>query len=134
MEFNGLKSGRTKSWPSVSRSSLAQTPSGSSFKSINANTLFLCLQLREFTSILNTKCQTPSPTTCIKSLLNSKTSLKHNVTKESHPFSSRNAISYLVCWESSEKSRTTSSWKNLRRCFKLSRSSSTQAMSSCSMS
>lgn len=134
MEFNGRKSGRTRSWPSVSRSSSAQTPSGNSFKSINANTPSQCLQLRESTSISNTKCQIPNPITCIKSSQNSKTSPKQSATKESHPFSSRNAICYRVCWECSERSRTTSSWTSWRRCFRLSRSSSTQATSSCSMS
>lgn len=133
-EFNGRKSGRTRSWRSVSRSSSAQTPSGNSFRSTNANTRSQFLPLREFTSILNTKCQIPNPTTCIKSSQNLKTFPKQSATKESHPSSSRNAISCLVCWESSERLRTTSSWTSWRRCFRLSRSYSTQATSSCSMS
>lgn len=130
MAFNGLKSERMRSWPSVSRNSSALTLSGSSLKTITKNTLYRCLQPMASTFTSNTKYQIQLLGICLQSFRNYKTFPKSNGTREWLPYFWRNATFYLDCWVLSVGWRRQAKPRNYRYSSTFSRSCSTQAMKS----
>lgn len=82
MEFNGLKSDKTKSWLLVLSNNLVLMPSGNSSKIIKENMLSLSQQQMASTSTFNTKCQIQQLPISIKYYKNLKIFLKNNDIKE----------------------------------------------------